>query len=81
MDRTLEAEMEAARCAARRNRSLRDVLLAAEDGAEAVRVTAVDGMVHAGRVAAVGSDHVELVHDTVRRIVGLTHIVSVEMVR
>jgi hypothetical protein len=79
MDRTLEAEMEAARCAARRNRSLRDLLLAAEDGEEAIRVTAVDGMLHRGRVEAVGADHVEIVHDTVRRVVSLAHIVSVEV--
>jgi hypothetical protein len=81
MDRTLEAEMEAARSAARRSRSLRDVFLAAEDGEEDVRVTAADGMLHAGRVTAVGADHVELTRGELQRVVSLSHVVTVERAR
>lgn len=72
--------MEAARSAARRLRSLRDVLLAAEDRGDTVRISGVDGALHTGSVEAVGADHVELAHDASRRIVALCHIVSVEVV-
>jgi hypothetical protein len=78
MDRTLEAEMEAARSAARRSRSLREVFLAAEDGAVDVRVTAADGLLHAGRVTAVGTDHIELSRGDTRCTVALAHVVTVE---
>jgi hypothetical protein len=81
MDRTLEAEMEAARCAARRNRSLRDLFLAAEDAGSAVRLTATDGETHSGRVAGVGVDHVEIGSDRGLRVVALPHVVSVELSR
>lgn len=79
MDGTLEAEMEAARSSARRRRSLRDLLLLAEDAGAEVRLTAADGLSHAGRVAAVGSDHVEIASGRTRRIVALAQVVSVEM--
>ncbi len=78
MDRTLDSEMEAARAAARRRRSLRDRLLMAEDAAEIVVVTTVDGSVHAGRIRSVGSDHVDLDMAGRSRILPLQHITSIE---
>lgn len=79
MDRTLEAEMEAARTAARRTRTLRDLLLTAEDGAFPISLTASDGSLHAGVVAAVGSDHVEIRTMSSHRVVALGHVVSLEV--
>lgn len=81
MDRTLEAEMEAARTAARRTQSLRDLLLGAEDGAYPVCLTSSDGLIHAGVVTAVGSDHVELRTAASRRTVVLGHVVTLEVRR
>lgn len=78
MDRTLEAEMEAARAAARRTRAMRDALLAIEDRGSRVLVSAADASLHRGIVTAVGSDHVELSNPSGRRLVALAHIVSVE---
>lgn len=78
MDRTLEAEMEAARAAARRTRAMRDVLLAIEDRATRVLISAIDGSIHAGVISAVGADHVELANASGRRLLSLPHIVSVE---
>lgn len=78
MDRTLEAEMEAARAAARRTRTLRDVLLAIEDRGSRVLVSATDGSIHSGTVTAVGADHLELSNPAGHRILALLHIVSVE---
>ena len=78
MDRTLEAEMEAARAAARRTRALRDVLLTIEDRGSRVVVSADDGAIHSGTVTAVGADHLELSHTAGRRIIALQHVVSVE---
>ena len=78
MDRTLEAEMEAARAAARRTRALRDVLLAIEDRSSRVLITAVDGSLHAGVITAVGSDHLEVASPAGRRVLALTHVVAVE---
>lgn len=71
--------MEAARCAARRNRSLRDVFLAAEDAGTLVRLTATDGEVHCGLVSGVGVDHVEVGSDGRLRVVAFPHVVSVEI--
>lgn len=78
MDRTLEAEMEAARSAARRTRGIRDLLLAMEDRAARVLVSGADGSTHAGVVTAVGADHIELSNSAGRRLLALPHIVSVE---
>lgn len=78
MDRTLEAEMEAARAAARRTRSLRDVLLGIEDRGSRALVSATDGSFHTGALIAVGADHIELSGSSGRRIVSLAQIVSVE---
>jgi hypothetical protein len=79
MDRTLEAEMEAARAAARRTRTLRDLLLSAEDAAARIYLTASDGSLHSGVVAAVGADHVEINASGVPHIVALGHVVAVEV--
>jgi hypothetical protein len=78
MDRTLEAEMEAARAAARRTRALRDVLLEIEDRRSGVVVSAADGSVHSGVVTAVGTDHLELSTSGGRRVLALPHIIAVE---
>lgn len=78
MDRTLEAEMEAARAAARRTRALRDVLIAIEDRGSRVLLTAVDGSLHAGIITAVGSDHLEVSNAAGHRILALVHVVAVE---
>jgi hypothetical protein len=76
MDRTLEAEMEAARAAARRTRTIRDLLLAAEDRRTTVFISTADGSMHAGTVDAVGADHVEL---SGPRIVVLDQVVMFEV--
>jgi hypothetical protein len=78
MDQTLEAEMEAARAAARRTRALRDALLTIEDRGSRVLISAADGSLHHGIVTAVGSDHVEVSNPSGQRLVALAHIVSVE---
>jgi hypothetical protein len=78
MDRTLEAEMVAARAAARRTRAMRDILLAIEDRGTRVLLSAADGSTHAGVITAVGKDHVELAHAARRRLLSLRHIVSLE---
>jgi len=79
MDRTLDAEMEAARAAARRSRTVRDVLLTAEDRGNRVFVTSADGATHAGVITAVGPDHLEITHDGRRRLVLLAHVVGIEV--
>jgi hypothetical protein len=81
MDRTLEAEMEAARAAARRNRTLRDILLGLEDGARHVSISTGDGAFHAGVVTAVGADHVEIEASGFLRSISLVQIVSIEPAR
>jgi hypothetical protein len=78
MDRTLEAEMEAARAAARRTRALRDVLIGAEDRGSNVLLGATDGSAHTGVITAVGVDHVEISSNSGCRILALTHLVSLE---
>jgi hypothetical protein len=81
MDRTLDAEMEAARSAARRSRTVRDRLLAAEDRGDRVQVSTADGVTQAGTVSAVGADHLELTRDGRSRIVVIGHVVSFEVDR
>lgn len=75
MDRTLDAEMEAARAAARRRRTLRDVALEAEDRRSEVLVTTTDGAVHHGVIRAVGADYLDL-DDGGSIAVVLDHVVS-----
>jgi len=60
MDRTLDAEMSAARAAARRRRTMRDRLLDAEDASMSVTIRIVDGSMHRGTIEAVGVDHLDL---------------------
>lgn len=79
MDRTLDAEMEAARAAAQRRCSLRDRLLTAEDASQQVVVTTSDGAVHGGRISAVGTDHITIEVSGRTRIVALLHVTSVEV--
>lgn len=79
MDRTLEAEMEAARAAARRTRTLRDLLLAAEDSAARVFLTTSDGSLHTGSVSAVGVDHVEISTSGAPHVIAIGHVVAVEV--
>ncbi|HLA66500.1 MAG TPA: hypothetical protein VJP05_03305 [Acidimicrobiia bacterium] len=81
MDRTLDAEMEAARAAARRSRTTRDMLLAAEDRGDRVHLLSDDGSTHVGTITAVGADHLEITRDGTARIVVLSHLVSVEVDR
>ena len=79
MDRTLEADMQAARSAARRTRTMRDLLLTAEDRSGKLFATTTDGALHSGVVLAVGSDHIELSGSNAPRIVALSQIVSFEV--
>jgi hypothetical protein len=79
MDRTLDAEMEAARAAAQRRRSLRDRLLTAEDARARVMIGTSDGVVHAGIATAVGTDHVAIDVDGRTRAIPLHQITSVEV--
>lgn len=81
MNRTLEAEMLAARSAARRTRSIRDLLLAAEDAAARIHISATDALVHTGVVTGVGTDHVEITSEDSIHIVALDHVVTVEVDR
>jgi hypothetical protein len=60
MDETLDAEQSAARAAARRRRTLRDLFLDAEDRSERTVVFTSDGRAYRGTVTAVGMDHVEV---------------------
>lgn len=79
MDRTLDAEMEAARAAARRGRTIRDVLLSAEDRGERVNLVSADGSTYVGVITAVGADHIEIARDGRPRLVVLAHVISVEV--
>lgn len=78
MDRTLDAEMEAARATARRRRSVRDRLLEAEDRSAVLSISTIDGSVHCGVVDAVGSDHVELIHAGSSVAIAIQHISIIE---
>ncbi len=79
MDETLDAEQSAARSAARRRRTLRDLFLDLEDRAGRALVWADDGRCYRGTVLAVGVDHAELAGEEGRRAVALTHVVAVEV--
>ena len=78
MDDTLDAELSAARAAARRRRTIRDVLLTAEDRNERILVAATDGQVYGGRVSAVGADHCELDDAGTKRLIVIGHISMVQ---
>ncbi len=78
LEDTLEAEMEAARAAALRRRSLRDLLLEIADNRGRVSVTTTDGSAHFGDVVSVGVDQVQLQADGRGVIVALGHIVGCE---
>ena len=67
MDETLDAEQQAARAAARRRRTLRDLLLEAEDRGATASVL-LDGVWLSGRVVAVGADHV-ILEGRLRRLI------------
>jgi hypothetical protein len=77
MDEILDAEQAAARAAARRRRSLRDLLLGIEDRGDVVTLHTTAGTAHRGVPAAVGLDHVELAGPRSREVVSLEHIVAV----
>lgn len=79
LDRTLDAEMEAARAAVQRRRNLRDRLLTAEDASQAVVLGTVDGVVHAGRLTAVGTDHIAIDVAGRSRVLAIQHITSFEV--
>ncbi len=80
LDETLDAEQHAARAAARRRRSLRDVLLEAEDRGAAARISCTDGQLYRGAVVAVGADHVALAGDEGgERLIALAHVATVEI--
>ena len=78
MDETLDAEQSAARAAARRRRTMRDLFVALEDRGEPAAVWAADGRCYRGTVHAVGADHVELATPDGPRLVVLAHVVAVE---
>ncbi len=80
LDETLDAEQHAARAAALRRRTVRDVLLDAEDRGREAILSCADGEIYRGPVAAVGADHVTLAGDgSTQRFVVIAHIVSVEV--
>jgi hypothetical protein len=58
---------------------LRDLLLEAEDRGDPARLATTDGQWHAGRVTAVGSDHVEVTDRGVRRVVALNQLTVVQL--
>ena len=78
MDRTLDAEMDAARATALRRRSVRDRLLEAEDRSAVLTISTSDGLVHRGVVNAVGSDHVELMNAGAGIAIAIQHITTIE---
>ena len=78
LDETLDAEQSAARSAARRRKTLRDVCLDAEDRGADVVLATIDGHVSRGLVSAVGVDHLVVVDGGTERYVALAHVVSVE---
>jgi hypothetical protein len=79
LDETLDAEQEAARTVARRKRSLRDILLDAEDRGTAALVSCSDGQLFRGTISAVGTDHVVVATDDTEQVVSMSHIVGVRV--
>jgi hypothetical protein len=79
MDDTLDAEQSAAREAARRRRTLRDLLLDLEDRSDAASIWTADGRCYRGTVQAVGIDHAELADGGGRFVVTLAQVVAVEV--
>ena len=79
LDDTLEAEQHAARAAALRRRTLRDVLLEAEDRRALAVCSLTDGYLYRGTVASVGTDHVAIDTETGQQILMLGHLVSVDI--
>ncbi len=78
MDETLEAEIDAARAAARRRRTLRHVLICLEDRADTVVVHTSTGRSVCGIVTAVGVDHVEFLTGERLCYLALDHVVAVD---
>jgi hypothetical protein len=76
LDDTLVAEQSAARAAARRRRSFRDLLLEAEDRNDTVVMSADDGNTYRGLVEAVGVDHVVLIDAGRTTHITIEHVVS-----
>ena len=79
LDDTLDAEQSAARSAARRRRTLRDICLDAEDRSATVVITTTDGNVVRGGTVAVGVDHLVIEDAGIQRFVALAHIVTLEI--
>ncbi|MCP3975189.1 MAG: DUF2642 domain-containing protein [bacterium] len=77
MDETLRAEQYAARVSAQRRSTIRDRFLLAEDRAESLNVEVVDGSDIHGTIAAVGADHIVVVHHGRHCWVALQHVVAV----
>jgi predicted nuclease of predicted toxin-antitoxin system len=78
LDDTLDAEQSAARSAARRRRTMRDICIEAEDRRADVVIVTVDGHVSRGLIAAVGVDHVVLAGGPAEHHVALAHIITLE---
>ncbi|HEX9855023.1 MAG TPA: hypothetical protein VGC47_06900 [Acidimicrobiia bacterium] len=74
---TLQAEQFAARVAARRRLTIRDVLLELEDRNAAASLNLADGRVLSGNVASVGLDHAVIAESGASHVVSIVHIVSV----
>ena len=75
----LDAEQEAAAVTLRRKSTIRDRLLDAEDRNEVIHLACSDGSGRAGKVAAVGVDHVVLNTGTTFAYLGIQHIVAMEV--
>ena len=78
LDETLDAEQAAARSAALRRRTLRDVLIEAEDRAQELVVCTTDGHALRGRIVSVGVDHVVVTDSNRDVFIALQHVVSLE---
>jgi hypothetical protein len=78
LDETLDAEQSAARSAALRRRSLRDRFIEAEDRAQVVIVSSVDGQTSRGTITAVGIDHVVVTDGHGEKSLAIAHVVSME---